>query len=140
MEKTDGIEAYPEDYNLRQRRQQQQVPTRKWWQLGGKDFSFVSVEQGYEDVSSGSDTASRSSSNHAVVVNRDNVYVAPEAVELYKPVEGFEGTHRFDPNASWSEEDEKRLVRRVSRSLPPTLLTCTCVSARVVTDITSLIA
>lgn len=80
--------------------------SQKWWQLGGKDVSYVSVDAGYE-------SRSESSSTEDLVKNVDNVYVAPEAIELYKPIEGFEGAHRFDPNASWSPEEEKKLVRRV---------------------------
>jgi hypothetical protein len=84
---------------------------RKWWQFGGKDFAYVSVDSGYE-------SRSENSSNEDLVKNRDNVFVAPEATEIYKPVEGFEGTHRFDPNATWSAEEEKKLRRRVSMDLP----------------------
>lgn len=80
---------------------------RKWWHFGGKDTAFVSVDAGYE-------TRSEASSTEDLVKNVDNVFVAPEAMELYKPIEGFEGTHRFDPSATWSAEEEKKLVRRVS--------------------------
>lgn len=79
---------------------------RNWWHFGGKDVAYVSVDAGYE-------SKSESSSNEDLVKNKDNVFVAPEAAELYKPIEGFEGTHRFDPNATWSAEEEKKLVRRV---------------------------
>ena len=80
---------------------------RKWWHFGGNDVAYVSIDAGYE-------SRSESSSSEDLVKNVDNVFVAPEATELYKPIEGFEGTHRFDPSATWSAEEEKRLVRKVS--------------------------
>ena len=35
----------------------------------------------------------------------------------YKPCEQYEGKHRWDPNAEWTEQEEKRIVRRVSNPL-----------------------
>lgn len=83
--------------------------TRKWWQIGGKDISYVSIDAGYDVEPSASESSSISEANKDAA----NVFVAPEAVELYKPVEGFEGAHRFDPSAQWSQEEENKLVRRV---------------------------
>lgn len=46
-------------------------------------------------------------------------YVAGDAfagggsVELYEPVPEYEGRHRYDPKAEWTEKEERRLVRRV---------------------------
>ena len=34
--------------------------------------------------------------------------------EFYKPIDTFEGLHRYDPSFSWDPKDEKKLVRRVS--------------------------
>jgi len=83
---------------------------QKWWKLGGKDISHVSVNDGYVD----SDASSfDEDSNDAVVKNVNNVFDAPEAAQLYKPIEGFEGTHRFDPSATWTQAEEKALVRKV---------------------------
>lgn len=103
MDKSAVIEAFP---TSRETLDPRDVRPRRWWQFGGKDRSYVSVDAGYESNSS-------ASSSEDLVKNIDNVYVAPEAVDLYKPVEGFEGTHRFDPTATWSAEEEKKLVRRV---------------------------
>jgi hypothetical protein len=36
------------------------------------------------------------------------------AAQFYQPIEKYEGAHRFDPNATWSAEEEKTLVRCVS--------------------------
>ena len=79
---------------------------RRWWQLGGRDVSYVSVDISYENESS-------ASSSEDLVKNVDNVWTAPEATELYKPIAGYEGAHRFEPTATWSAEEEQKLVRRV---------------------------
>ena len=108
MEKSGIIESLPATRLPDESVQRSQRP-RKWWHLGGKDVSFVTIDDGYETVSQ---TPSGSSSPSAAE-SQENVFVAPEALELYKPVEGFEGTHRFDPSATWTKEEERRLVRRV---------------------------
>lgn len=100
------VEAYPEgDLGVSKSSRRQ-----KWWRLGGRDVSHVSVNDGYVD----SDASSfDEDSNGAVVKNVNNVFDAPEAAQLYKPIEGFEGTHRFDPSATWTQAEEKALVRKV---------------------------
>lgn len=106
MAKAGLLEAYPEgELTVRKNRQPQ-----KWWRLGGKDFSHVSVNDGYvdSDASSFDETG-----NDAVIKNVNNVFDAPEAAELYKPIEGFEGTHRFDPSATWTQAEENALIRKV---------------------------
>lgn len=86
------------------------VPYRrqKWWQLGGKDVSHVSIDAGYETAPSSASSSSLEDGN-----KNEGVFVAPEALEVYRPVEGFEGTHRFDPSATWSYEEEEQLVKKV---------------------------
>ncbi|KEF52189.1 uncharacterized protein A1O9_11816 [Exophiala aquamarina CBS 119918] len=80
-----------------------------WWKLGGRDVSHISVNDGYVD----SDAYSfDEGGNDAVVKNANNVFDAPEA-SLYKPVEGFEGTHRFDPSATWTQAEEKALMKKL---------------------------
>jgi hypothetical protein len=88
------------------------VDTKPWWKLGGRDFSFVSVNAGYP-VSS----ISASSSTTALDVDDPaghNVWQSEDSKELYKPIEGYEGAHRFDPSFEWEEEEERRLVKIVS--------------------------
>ena len=36
------------------------------------------------------------------------------SVELYAPIDEYEGKHRYDPTAEWTEKEEQVLVRRVS--------------------------
>lgn len=38
------------------------------------------------------------------------------SVELYAPIPEYEGKHRYDPTAEWTEKEEKVLVRRVKSS------------------------
>lgn len=33
---------------------------------------------------------------------------------FYKPIDSFEGRHRWDPEFEWTEKEERRLVRKVS--------------------------
>ena len=83
--------------------------TKPWWKFGGKDYSFVSVNSGYSATASSSDTNLDSSEK----LGR-NVYETDDVKDVYKPIEGYEGAHRFDPNFKWSPEEEKRLVKTVS--------------------------
>ncbi|THY89007.1 retrograde regulation protein 2 [Aureobasidium pullulans] len=83
-----------------------EAQTRRWWQFGGNDVAFVSVDSGIE-----SETSSIDTSNTPKI--ETNVFQAAEVSDIYKPIEGFEGAHRFDPNASWTSEEEKALVRRL---------------------------
>lgn len=83
--------------------------TKPWWKFGGKDYSFVSVNSGYSTTASSSETKLHSSEK----LGR-NVYETDDAKDIYKPIEGYEGAHRFDPKFKWSPEEEKRLVKTVS--------------------------
>ncbi|KAN0104289.1 phthalate transporter [Hyaloscypha variabilis] len=80
--------------------------TKPWWKFGGKDYSFVSVNSGYSATASSSDTNLDSSEK----LGR-NVYETDDVKDVYKPIEGYEGAHRFDPNFKWSPEEEERLVK-----------------------------
>jgi hypothetical protein len=81
---------------------------RKWWKFGGQDQSFVSVDA---ETELDSETSSKDGDN--LVKNVNNVFEAPEATDIYKPIAKFEGSHRFDASATWEPAEEKRLVRRV---------------------------
>ncbi|KAK2488365.1 hypothetical protein H9L39_02292 [Fusarium oxysporum f. sp. albedinis] len=85
----------------------QPVKRQRWYHLYGKDLSHVPVDEGY---STGSETASLHSD---FVNNHHNVFAAPEAVDIYKIVDGFEGAHRFEPSATWEAQEEEKLVRRL---------------------------
>lgn len=46
------------------------------------------------------------------------VLAAGGSLEFYEPIAEYEGRHRYDPLAEWTEKEEKLLVRRVIKSLP----------------------
>jgi hypothetical protein len=91
----------------------QPTKRRPWWKLGGKDSSFVSVNAGYANT-----TFSTSSSDTKLDTDKDlgrHVFETDDTKEIYKPIEGYEGAHRFDPSFQWTQEEERKLVRTVSR-------------------------
>ncbi|OAA55887.1 Major facilitator superfamily domain, general substrate transporter [Niveomyces insectorum RCEF 264] len=50
----------------------------------------------------------------SVVAHPDATVYAPGAdAGLYAPIDDYEGRHRYDPSAQWTEAEEKRLVRRL---------------------------
>lgn len=46
------------------------------------------------------------------------VLAAGGSLEFYEPIPEYEGRHRYDPLAEWTEKEEKQLVRRVIKTLP----------------------
>lgn len=36
-----------------------------------------------------------------------------EDAQFYKPIDTYEGIHRWDPDFEWSPEEEKKIVRKV---------------------------
>ncbi len=101
-------EKIPETGNSSQRAPQRKP--RKWWQLGGQDYSFVSVDDGYDIPSQ---TPSQADIETLPKSSEQNVFEDAAALDIYKPIEGYEGAHRFDPSATWTSEEEKTLVRFV---------------------------
>lgn len=93
---------------------EQETPLRanSWWKFGGRDRIFVpSRLQGSKSTFKDFQGDRMIDDNQ----NTDgNVFSDPRAVEIYKPIDKYEGRHRFDLHATWSDEEEKRLVRRVS--------------------------
>jgi hypothetical protein len=81
--------------------------TRKWWHLGGEDIIFVSVRNDGSDSSKGDfDTV-------VTQTAEGSVFNDPRTADIYAPIEKYEGAHRFDPKATWTEAEELSLVRRV---------------------------
>jgi hypothetical protein len=56
--------------------------------------------------------------------NEDETSLKPSTFQtdgletFYKPIEGYEGAHRYDPEYVWSAADEGRVVRKVYLCLP----------------------
>lgn len=88
------------------------VRSPPWWKIGGKDYSYVSIDGDFT-ATSGSNTSSTESLDDSIVKKRNSIYQAPEAVTLYRPPESYEGAHRFDPSLVWTTDEEKNLVKRV---------------------------
>lgn len=40
---------------------------------------------------------------------------------LYRPIDSYEGIHRWDPDFEWTENEEKRIVRKVRGKFPSPL-------------------
>jgi hypothetical protein len=85
---------------------------RKWWQLGGEDIIFVPVRNDGSRLS-------KSDFDTKVTETADGtVFSDSRTANVYAPIEKYEGAHRFDPKATWTEEEELALVRRVRIHLP----------------------
>jgi hypothetical protein len=81
--------------------------TRKWWHLGGEDVIFVSVRNDGSGLSKGEfDT-------NVTETADGSVFNDLRTADIYAPIEKYEGAHRFDPKATWTEAEELSLVRRV---------------------------
>lgn len=46
----------------------------------------------------------------------DVVFAGGASNQLYEPIPEYEGRHRYDPKAEWTEEEEKALLKRVSHT------------------------
>ncbi len=80
---------------------------KKWWQIGGQDVIFVSVrDDGLPSNKADFDTNSNDTLD-------EGVFADSRTKDVYAPIENYEGRHRFDPKATWTEEEEANLVRRV---------------------------
>ncbi|KAJ5639708.1 uncharacterized protein N7484_007570 [Penicillium longicatenatum] len=66
-------------------------------------------------VHSTSDSASASSieDRRGTVKNVDCAFDTTEDPRYYKPIESYEGYHRWDPEFEWTEEEEKAVVRKI---------------------------
>jgi MFS transporter, ACS family, DAL5 transporter family protein len=88
------------------------VTHRPWWKLGGKDISFAPVDP---DSLTSSNAASTEDIEQPGLDNiHGSVFDDSGAAQFYQPIEKYEGAHRFDPNATWTPEEENALVRTVS--------------------------
>lgn len=73
----------------------------------GDDITDLEVAKGaYETTSSQPSSLRLGESDGGVFAQGGNV-------DLYKPIEQYEGAHRYDPQFEWTVKEEKKLVRRV---------------------------
>ncbi|KAL9620912.1 MAG: hypothetical protein Q9160_004565 [Pyrenula sp. 1 TL-2023] len=47
-----------------------------------------------------------------VQVGRPEAFLSAGLTDHYTPIDSYEGRHRYDPKFQWTEEEEKRLVRK----------------------------
>lgn len=97
---------------------------------------------GYDgkDVEVAKDAVGTTSSNSSAVrlgESKGGVIATGGNVEAYKPIEQYEGAHRYDPLYHWTEPEEKRLIRkvRIKHVNSYTSVVCEAVSAN--TQLTS---
>lgn len=43
----------------------------------------------------------------------EGTFETTEGHHFYRPIDGYEGLHRWDPDFTWTPEEEKRIVRKV---------------------------
>lgn len=76
------------------------------------DKSGVAVTSAYQ--SSRSPSSSDLSENADVKKGLGNESSSEgELIDPFKPIPEYEGAHRYDPKAEWTEQEEKVLVRKV---------------------------
>lgn len=79
----------------------------------GSAFSYAGVPVASSAASSDgsiSGIPTKSGGKEQIIVQEDGLS------KFYVPIDTYEGRHRYDPTAQWSAEEEKKLVRRVSRT------------------------
>ena len=66
----------------------------------------------YDLSGSASDTDVRSTEHHGAVTFDS----AGLKARQYRPIDTYEGIHRFDPDFDWEPEEERKVIRKVSIS------------------------
>ncbi|KAL3482525.1 major facilitator superfamily domain-containing protein [Aspergillus californicus] len=64
-------------------------------------------------VESDSSSASGSRERAQYKEFNESAFDATEDPRFYKPIPEYEGIHRWDPNFDWTEQEEKRLIRKI---------------------------
>ncbi|KAL2105346.1 hypothetical protein VUR80DRAFT_8526 [Thermomyces stellatus] len=84
-------------------------------ELSSSGSSQVDAPSDYDSkaIASASVTAPSVSTQADHHVSSGGVYAAGGSTRYYRPIPEYEGLHRWDPNAEWTEKEEKRLVRKL---------------------------
>ncbi|CEJ91846.1 Putative Phthalate transporter [[Torrubiella] hemipterigena] len=61
----------------------------------------------------GSDIEDSANTPTTTVITNSTVFASGGDVKLYEPIDEYEGKHRYDPSAQWTEKEEKVLVRKM---------------------------
>jgi hypothetical protein len=78
-----------------------------WWKSPSYDSAFVTVD---------GDSSVSSSIKDGVDFNENafgSVFQDANAAKLYEPPPEYEGYHRYDPNFTWNDIEEKALIRKL---------------------------
>lgn len=65
-------------------------------------------------VATGSSTSLSDDEPRQPKVPEDCTFDTTEDPDLYKPISTYEGIHRWDPDFEWTEQEEKKLIQKVS--------------------------
>ncbi|OQE37994.1 hypothetical protein PENCOP_c009G02691 [Penicillium coprophilum] len=74
-------------------------------------MSIAETKQAHISASStdGSDEEWQKSATHKL----EGTFEAREGHHFYRPIDSYEGLHRWDPNFEWTEQEEKIIVRKI---------------------------
>ncbi|KAL9052608.1 MAG: hypothetical protein Q9162_005298 [Coniocarpon cinnabarinum] len=77
------------------------------------DKSPSYIQHGAPDSPSASPASSGSELlTPAHVIGKRTTFDTSELSEFYKPIDSYEGRHRFDPDFQWDAQEEKKIVRK----------------------------
>ncbi|RNJ53261.1 hypothetical protein D7B24_002108 [Verticillium nonalfalfae] len=71
------------------------------------------VAQSATDSDNDATATPKSEEVYAGSGGKDTIWAAGASGALYEPIPEYEGRHRYDPTAVWTEKEEKKLVRRL---------------------------
>jgi hypothetical protein len=90
--------------------------------MAADEVKGASAPEGYDtkaypkSVAAEASTFSLSSDERRRYKDGDAAFDTSEDPRYYKPIPTYEGIHRWDPDFEWTEEEEKRLIRKVPKS------------------------
>ncbi|KAL9612353.1 MAG: hypothetical protein Q9167_003040 [Letrouitia subvulpina] len=73
-----------------------------WWKFGGRDRIFIPIREETSEIHP----------EDGGIAADESVFSNVKARDIYKPIDKYEGRHRFDVNATWTDDEEKKLVQR----------------------------
>ena len=79
---------------------------------GGSDGEFPKSKS-LENVGIAPEFSSLDERERSLASN-DVVFDATEDVHHYKPIDTYEGIHRWDPDFEWEREEEEKIVKKVT--------------------------
>jgi hypothetical protein len=83
--------------------------------MANEDEKTVQISASLKDspgTSIGDDSDRERQQSHS---NKAEVtFEAADNQRLFKPIDSYEGLHRWDPDFQWTEQEEKKIVRKVS--------------------------